>query len=65
MNGLHRRKGVVRDWFANGAQAHVRGRLEMTQQSPYDVTNVQVVLEGLDDATNYRIHMASLSVFNS
>lgn len=56
MNGLQRRKAVVRDWFGNGAAVHLRGRLEMTQQSPYDVTNVQLALDGLDDARSYRVH---------
>lgn len=59
VNGLHRRKAVVRDWFGNGQQVHLRGRIEMTQQSPYDVTNVQVALDGLDDVRNYRIHMVT------
>ncbi|CAH0720985.1 unnamed protein product, partial [Brenthis ino] len=59
VNGLHRRKAVVRDWFGNGFDVALKGKIEMTQQSEYDITNVQVTLEGLDnDIRNYKIHMA-------
>ncbi|XP_072936452.1 uncharacterized protein Rsod isoform X1 [Epargyreus clarus] len=58
INGLHRRKAVVRDWFGNGDTVSVKGRIEMVQQSEYDVTNVQVTLEGLtDEVRNYKIHV--------
>ncbi|XP_052752768.1 uncharacterized protein LOC113514487 isoform X1 [Galleria mellonella] len=56
VSGLHRRKAVVRDWFGNGDEVALRGKIEMIQQSEYDVTNVQVTLEGLDDVKNYKIH---------
>ncbi|KAJ8709474.1 hypothetical protein PYW08_009478 [Mythimna loreyi] len=57
VNGLHRRKAVVRDWFGNGEAAPLSGRLELTQQSEYDVTNVHVALDGLVDVHNYKIHV--------
>ncbi|CAH0597827.1 unnamed protein product [Chrysodeixis includens] len=57
VNGLHRRKAVVRDWFGNGSPAPLKGRIELTQQSEYDVTNVHVALDGLDDVNNYKIHI--------
>ncbi|XP_050553803.1 uncharacterized protein LOC118270440 isoform X1 [Spodoptera frugiperda] len=57
VNGLHRRKAVVRDWFSNGEAAPLKGRIEMTQQSEYDVTNVLVTLDGLQDVTDYKIHV--------
>ncbi|CAH2230559.1 jg8887 [Pararge aegeria aegeria] len=61
VNGLHRRKAVIQDWFGNGNSIGLSGKLELTQQSEYDVTNVQVTLEGLDnDVRNYKIHMASI-----
>lgn len=59
VNGLHRRKAVVRDWFGNGSPAPLKGRIEFTQQSEYDVTNVHVALDGLDDVNNYKIHIVS------
>ncbi|XP_030019565.2 uncharacterized protein LOC115439736 [Manduca sexta] len=57
VNGLHRRKAVVRDWFGNGAQVPLKGKIEMIQQSEYDITNVQVKLEALEDIRNYMIHV--------
>ncbi|KPJ12105.1 hypothetical protein RR48_02994 [Papilio machaon] len=57
INGLHRRKAVVRDWFGNGQREAPAGRLELVQQSEYDVTNVQVQLSGLRDAHNYMLHV--------
>ncbi|PZC73227.1 hypothetical protein B5X24_HaOG209907 [Helicoverpa armigera] len=52
VSGLPRRKAVARGWFGGAA----RGRLEVTQQSEYDVANVHVALEGLQDVHNYKIH---------
>lgn len=60
INGLHRRKAVVRDWFGNGQREAPTGRLELVQQSEYDVTNVQVQLAGLRDAHNYVLHEVSV-----
>ncbi|XP_012547044.2 uncharacterized protein LOC101739289 isoform X1 [Bombyx mori] len=57
VNGLHRRKAVVRDWFGNGQQLQLKGKIEMTQQSEYDVTNVQVTIEGLQNVNDYKIHV--------
>lgn len=59
VNGLHRRKAVIRDWFGNGEAAPVKGRIEMTQQSEYDVTNVHVTLDYLENVNNYKIHVVS------
>ncbi|CAG4945254.1 unnamed protein product [Parnassius apollo] len=56
INGLHRRKAVIRDWFGNGQPDAPTGRLELVQQSEYDVTNVQVQLAGLHDAHTYMLH---------
>ncbi|RVE49906.1 hypothetical protein evm_005499 [Chilo suppressalis] len=58
VNGLYRRKAVIRDWFGNGEPVPLKGKLELTQQSEYDVTNVQVTLEGFEGITNYKIHVA-------
>lgn len=59
ITGLHRRKAVVRDWFGNGEAVTLKGKLELIQQSEYDVTNVEVTLEGLNDIRNYKIHVVS------
>ncbi|KAJ0170967.1 hypothetical protein K1T71_013739 [Dendrolimus kikuchii] len=44
VNGLNRRKAVVRDWFGNGEPVNLKGKIEMTQQSEYD-TPVEKDLE--------------------
>ncbi|XP_068625420.1 uncharacterized protein Rsod isoform X1 [Battus philenor] len=56
ITGLHRRKAVVRDWFGNGQRDAPAGRIELLQQSPYDVTNVQVQLSALQQAHDYKLH---------
>ncbi|XP_011706613.1 PREDICTED: uncharacterized protein LOC105461808 [Wasmannia auropunctata] len=58
IGGVYRRKAVVRDWFGNGEQISLSGKLELLQQTEYDVTNVEVSLEGLDGKmSGYHIHM--------
>jgi len=58
IGGVYRRKAVVRNWFGNGEQISLRGKLELLQQTEYDVTNVEVSLEGLDGKmSGYHIHM--------
>lgn len=59
MSGYPRRKAVVRDWFGNGNSISMKGKMEFIQQSEYDVTNVQVSLDGLEDVKNYKIHIVS------
>ncbi|GBP28787.1 hypothetical protein EVAR_19831_1 [Eumeta japonica] len=56
VNGLHRRKAVVRDWFGNGEPVDFKGKLELIQQSEYDLTNAQVQFDGLTNVHNYKIH---------
>ncbi|XP_045506507.1 uncharacterized protein LOC123702765 isoform X2 [Colias croceus] len=61
VNGLHRRKAVIRDWFGNGNAISLTGKFELTQQSEYDITNVQLSLENLpDDVNNYKIHLTPI-----
>ncbi|XP_066586391.1 uncharacterized protein Rsod [Prorops nasuta] len=58
IGGLYRRKAVAKDWFGNGKEVPVRGKLEFIQQTEYDVTDVEVNLEGLNGITSgYHIHM--------
>jgi len=54
--GHFRRKVVAKEWYANGDSLTVSGRVEITQQSEYDVSNVEVQLKGLQDNTGYYIH---------
>ncbi|XP_017889745.1 uncharacterized protein LOC108630767 [Ceratina calcarata] len=59
----YRRKAVAKDWFGNGQTIPltIRGKLEFLQQSEYDVTNVELNLDGLDGKMNrYHIHMTSV-----
>ncbi|VVC90046.1 unnamed protein product [Leptidea sinapis] len=61
LNGLHRRKAVIRDWFGNGEGISLSGKFEMIQQTEYDVTNVEVTLDGLPgDVSNYKIHVTPI-----
>ncbi|XP_071566892.1 uncharacterized protein Rsod isoform X1 [Temnothorax nylanderi] len=61
IGGVYRRKAVIRDWFGNGEQISLRGKLELLQQTEYDITNVEVSLEGLDGKmSGYHIHMTSV-----
>ncbi|XP_032523297.2 uncharacterized protein LOC116774686 isoform X1 [Danaus plexippus] len=61
VTGHARRKAVVQDWFGNGNEIRLRGKLEFTQQSEYDVVNVEVTLEELAaDAGGYNIHVTPI-----
>lgn len=56
--GLYRRKAVAKDWFGNGKDVPVRGKLEFVQQTEYDVTDVEVNLDGLTGKmSGYHVHM--------
>nr|XP_023029851.1 uncharacterized protein LOC111517802 [Leptinotarsa decemlineata] len=57
IGGVYRRKAVARDWFPNGNELTVKGKLEFFQQTEYDITDVEVSLEGLVDVKEYHIHM--------
>ncbi|XP_070142466.1 LOW QUALITY PROTEIN: uncharacterized protein Rsod, partial [Drosophila kikkawai] len=54
--GHFRRKVVAKEWYANGDPLTVSGRVEITQQSEYDISNVEVQFKGLQDNTGYHIH---------
>ncbi|XP_030370724.1 uncharacterized protein LOC115621265 [Scaptodrosophila lebanonensis] len=55
--GHYRRKVVAKDWYANGDALTVSGKVEITQQSEYDMSNVEVQLKGLQDNSGYHVHM--------
>ncbi|XP_012281553.1 uncharacterized protein LOC105700357 [Orussus abietinus] len=63
INTVYRRKAVVKDWFGNGEEATVRGKLEIIQQSEYDVTDVEVDLEGLNGKMRgYHVHTTPVEI---
>lgn len=49
---------VANDWHGNGIPINLRGKLEFFQQSEYDITNIDVNLKGLMEASGYHIHLA-------
>lgn len=51
---------VANDWHGNGIPVNLRGKLEFFQQSEYDITNIDVNLKGLMEASGYNIHLASV-----
>lgn len=64
IGGLYRRKAVVKDWYPNGEPITITGKLEFLQQTEYDVTNIDVNLEGLLNVKDYQIHMVSCVSFS-
>ncbi|XP_038105826.1 uncharacterized protein LOC6051326 [Culex quinquefasciatus] len=58
IGGYHRRKVVARDWYSNGDPLTIKGKLEMLQQSEYDLTNVEVEFKGLIANSGYHVHIA-------
>lgn len=57
IGGYHWRKAVARDWYANGVPLSLAGKLEMFQQSEYDLTNVEVHFKELNDNSGYHVHI--------
>ncbi|KAG7190089.1 hypothetical protein KM043_006224 [Ampulex compressa] len=63
IGGIYRRKAVAKDWFGNGQEISVRGQLEFLQQSEYDITDVEVNLEGLQGKmSGYHVHMTPVEI---
>ncbi|XP_034178940.2 uncharacterized protein Rsod isoform X1 [Osmia lignaria lignaria] len=59
----YRRKAVAKDWFGNGQNIQLRGKLEFLQQTEYDITNVEVNLDGLDGKIKgYHVHMTPIEL---
>lgn len=57
INRMYRRKAVAKDWFGNGEEITIGGKLEFIQESTYDVTDVEVSLEGLGaKMSGYHVH---------
>ncbi|XP_057663655.1 uncharacterized protein LOC130898401 [Diorhabda carinulata] len=57
IGGVYRRKAVARDWFPNGQDITLKGKIEFVQQTEYDITDIDVDLEGLNNVNEYHIHM--------
>ncbi|XP_055533520.1 uncharacterized protein LOC129723361 [Wyeomyia smithii] len=58
IGGYHRRKVVARDWYSNGDPLTIKGKLEMVQQSEYELTNTEVDFKGLIANSGYHVHVA-------
>jgi hypothetical protein len=52
---------VVKDWYRNGDVTPVKGKIEFFQQTEYDVTDIEIELEGLNGNSGYHVHMVSIS----
>lgn len=52
---------MANDWYANGADLSITGKLEIFQQSEYDLSNVDISLKGLIENSGYHIHMVNLT----
>lgn len=60
---MHKRKAVAKDWFGNDDEDTVRGKLEFFQQTEYDVTDIEAMLEGLNRKSSaYHIHMTPIEM---
>jgi Cu/Zn superoxide dismutase len=61
IEGFHRRKIVAKDWYLNGLNNDnkniIKGKLEMIQQSEYELTNVEVNFKDLFDNSGYHVHI--------
>ncbi|KAK4875753.1 hypothetical protein RN001_012175 [Aquatica leii] len=60
IGAIYRKKAVAQDWFPNGSPASVQGKIEFYQQTEYDITNVEVSLEGLNDNKGYHVHITPI-----
>lgn len=53
---------MAKDWFGNGQSISLLGKFEFIQQTEYDTTGVELLLDGLDgQAGMYHIHMVKLN----
>lgn len=62
IGGYARRKAVAKDWYSNGEPQDtfkLNGKVEIIQQSEYDISDVEVMLKGLSDNSGYHVHLVS------
>lgn len=64
ISGHYSRKAVARDWYSNGGDIKMKSKLEIFQQSEYDITNIEVDFKGLVNTSGYHIHMVYLLVIS-
>lgn len=50
---------MAKDWFANGEKLTLKGKFEVTQQSPYEVSNIEINLKGLNNNDEYQVYTVS------
>ncbi|KAA0202127.1 Superoxide dismutase (Cu-Zn)-like protein [Hyalella azteca] len=54
----YRHKGVVNAWSSTPGVGNLQGKIEFIQETPYDITNTEVNLSGLQGlAKKYHVHM--------
>ncbi|RZF36952.1 hypothetical protein LSTR_LSTR004640 [Laodelphax striatellus] len=56
ITGIFRRKAVIRDWFGNGIETPVSGKMEFYQETEYDVVDMEFNIENLEGVSAYNIH---------
>lgn len=64
IGGYARRKAVAQDWYSNGdlqGNFKMSGKIEIIQQSEYDISDVDVQLKGLSQNSGYHVHLVSYS----
>lgn len=54
---------MAKEWFPNDEPAPIKGKIEFIQQTEYDVTNVEVDFEDLNNNSGYHVHIVSLSIY--
>lgn len=59
ITSIFRRKAVARNWFGNGFQTSVSGKIEFFQQTEYGITDIEMNIEGLEDVKDYQVAMVS------
>lgn len=53
-----RHKGVVNEWASTYGVGNLKGKIEFVQETPYDITNTEVSLKGLEgQAKKFHVHM--------
>ncbi|XP_073970681.1 superoxide dismutase family protein Rsod isoform X1 [Rhodnius prolixus] len=57
ITSIFRRKAVARNWFGNGFQTSVSGKIEFFQQTEYGITDIEMNIEGLEDVKDYQVAM--------
>lgn len=65
IGGYARRKAVAKDWYSNGVLPEdfkMSGKVEIIQQSEYDISNVEVMFKELNKNSGYHVHLVRSSI---